>query len=187
MPGDDYAANDSLMGTLFLNSPIISSFPYREEFESNNGNWTPTGTASSWAWGTPAKTNMNRAANGNKCWATSLTANYNDGEYSALLSPCFDLSGMTQPVLSFSHIYMLENGFDFSWVEYSTDGGSTWTKLGVRSSQAPIGIIPPAIAGQAVLPNGMWPVTIFRRTQPICAFRILMSADGSVNYEGRGR
>ena len=55
-------------------------------------------------YGTPSKTVINKAANGTKAWVTSLTGNYKNNELSYLYSPCFDLSGLTQPVLSFSHI-----------------------------------------------------------------------------------
>jgi len=55
--------------------------------------------------GPPVKTIINKAANGTKCWVTSLTGNYNDNELSYLYSPCFDLSGLAHPILSFSHIF----------------------------------------------------------------------------------
>ena len=53
-----------------------------------------------------------------------------------MYSPCFNLSGLTQPVLSFSHIFQLEDGTpaDYNWVEYSTNGGITWSRLGTNGS-----------------------------------------------------
>ena len=38
----------------------------------------------------------------------------------------FDLSGATRPALSFQHQYALEAGYDFGYVEVSTNGGSAW-------------------------------------------------------------
>ena len=40
---------------------------------------------------------------------------------------------MAQPVLSFSHIFEVEDGTpaDYNWIEYSTNGGATWSRLGV--------------------------------------------------------
>ncbi len=37
-PTDTYRTNDTIT-TTFLTKPLITSFPYLEGFESNNGNW----------------------------------------------------------------------------------------------------------------------------------------------------
>ena len=100
------------MSISFQTTPVISSFPYLEGFESNNGYWYTGGINSSWQWGTPAKTIIDKAANGAKCWVTSLTGTYNDNELSYLYSPCFDLTGLSNPVLSFSHIFQTEDDCD---------------------------------------------------------------------------
>lgn len=48
------------------------------------GGWTPGGTASDWAWGTPAKPVITGVANGTKCWIVhcrghlSVTVNANN-------------------------------------------------------------------------------------------------------------
>ena len=87
-------------------------------------NWYSKGQNNSWQWGTPAKTIINKAANGTKAWVTSLTGNYKNNEISYLYSPCFNISGLTQPVLSFSHIFRIEDATpaDYNWVEYSVNG-----------------------------------------------------------------
>ncbi len=135
-PGDNYSSNDSILNYSFHTSPVISTFPYLEGFESGDGNWYQKGTNSSWEWGTPAKTIINKAANGNKAWVTSLTGSYRNNELSYLYSPCFDLHTLTQPVLSFSHIFDIEDdcNCDYTWVEYSADGGVTWNRLGTNGS-----------------------------------------------------
>ena len=46
----------------------ISFFPYTEGFETTNGGWTPGGTGSDWAWGTPTKPVITGAGSGTKCW-----------------------------------------------------------------------------------------------------------------------
>lgn len=133
-PTDSYSANDTTSVTLF-NSPIISSFPYLQNFEADNGLWYTDGKKSSWEYGTPASQKINRAASGSKAWKTSLVGNYNDLEQSYLYSPCFDITGMTTPTLSFSVALDLEDCgsgslCDAAYVEYSADG-NTWTKLGL--------------------------------------------------------
>ncbi len=133
-PGDSFNENDTI-STRIVNSPVISSFPYLEGFETGPGSWHTGGRNSSWEYGTPSSNKINVAANGAKAWKTRLAGHYNDNEYSFLYSPCFDVTGMTVPTLSFSMAHDLEDcGNDLcdgAWVEYSTDG-VTWTKLGAQ-------------------------------------------------------
>ncbi|HQW11898.1 MAG TPA: S8 family serine peptidase [Saprospiraceae bacterium] len=132
--GDTYQNNDTLKNYSFYNSPHIASYPYLESFEAGDGGWHAYGKYSSWAWGSPSKPTINRAANGSNIWSTNLTGTYNNNEASYLESPCFDLSSFTSAAnLSFSFANEIESGFDFAWVEYSEDG-NTWTKLGSSSS-----------------------------------------------------
>lgn len=132
-PADNYATNDSVSGFSVHNSPLISSYPYLQDFESNNGFFYAKGVNSSWQYGEPSKTIINKAASGAKLWTTNLDGNYNNAEASYLYSPCFDLHGLVQPVLSFSHLFLTELNYDFTWVEYTTDGIS-WKKLGAANN-----------------------------------------------------
>lgn len=50
----------------------------------------------------------------------------------------FDLSGVSKATLSFWTWYALENNWDYSYVEVSTDDGKTWTALNSQDS-VPIG------------------------------------------------
>ncbi|MGB4843410.1 MAG: S8 family serine peptidase [Ferruginibacter sp.] len=131
-PTDTYNDNDSILNYAFHTSPVINSFPYLEGFESGSGSWYAKGSNISWELGTPINTIISKAANGTQAWVTSLTGNYKTNELSYLYSPCFDLSGLTQPVLSFSHIFKIEDATpaDYNWVEYSDNGGVTWSRLG---------------------------------------------------------
>lgn len=185
MTGDSYRSNDTLAPVTLHTSPLISSFPYLEGFESSNGYWYAEGVNSSWAWGTPAKTIINKAANGTKCWVTSLNGNYNDQEQSYLYSPCFDLSGLNQPVLSFSHIFRMEDNCDcdYHWVEYSTDG-ITWTKLGSTGSGENWYDNSTRQAWQ--LSNTKWHVSSYDIPVKVAGvkFRIAMKSDMAANYEG---
>ena len=130
--GDSYAENDTASVSI-LNLPVISNFPYLENFELNNGSWFTQGTKNSWEYGTPASLKIKRAASGSKAWKTGLAGYYNDEELSYLYSPCFDISAMTNPTLSFSLAMDIEDCgatlCDAAWMEYSADG-ITWTKLG---------------------------------------------------------
>lgn len=132
--GDSFKANDTTEVQL-VNSNIISSFPYLENFELGDGGWYTEGKKSSWEYGTPASDKISGAASGSKAWKTSLTGSYNDMEYSYLYSPCFNITGMTNPTLSVSLALDLEDCgntlCDGAYVEYSADG-ITWTRLGAN-------------------------------------------------------
>lgn len=132
LSGDDYPVNDSINNRYVYSSPSIGSFPYLERFNTSNGNWfTDTLSYSSWRWGTPEKSVMNRSASEGKGWFTTLNSVYKQNENSYLYSPCFNLSTLTQPVLSFSHISQQEDNCncDFHTLEYSVDNGDTWQRL----------------------------------------------------------
>lgn len=183
---DNYPSNDSMTST-FHTTPLITSYPYLEGFESNNGNWYTVGINSSWQWGVPAKTIINKAANGTKIWTTSLNGTYNNNEFSYLYSPCFDLSGLTQPVLSFSHIFRTEDNCDcdFHWVEYSTDG-QNWSGLGSSGSGTNWYDNGTYNAWKASVTH--WQVSSYDipATSNTVRFRIVMYSDPGVNYEGVG-
>ena len=181
---DNYTVNDSILNYVVHNSPLIDTFPYLQSFESSDGNFYTKGTNTSWQWGKPNKVIVNKAANGIKAWVTNLTGNYNDNETSYLYSPCFNLNGLKKPVLSFSHILELEINYDFTWVEYSTDG-IIWQKLGASGSGTNWY---QADSNNWKLSNKKWHVASI--DLPIISgnirFRFVLSSDGGVNMEGIG-
>jgi hypothetical protein len=186
--GDTYKDNDSTLHNLFRTTPMITSYPYLEGFESNNGHWYTGGINSSWQWGPPGKTIINKAANGANAWVTSLNGGYNNNELSYLYSPCFNLTSLTQPVLSFSHIFRLEDDCpcDFHWIEYTTDD-ITWTKLGASGSGTNWYDNAGTQAWQAS--QTTWHVASYDLPTigaPKVRFRIVMNSDIGVTYEGIG-
>lgn len=133
LASDTYKDNDSLLNYKVKNQPVISTFPYLENFENGQGNWYAEGHNSTWQFGTPSSIKINKAASGSKAWKTSLQGSYNDDELSYLYSPCFNIAGLTTPWLSLSVAMDLEqcsdSPCDKAWIEYSSDG-LTWNKLG---------------------------------------------------------
>ncbi|HRN78630.1 MAG TPA: PKD domain-containing protein, partial [Ferruginibacter sp.] len=117
---------------------FISTFPYLQDFEADNGGWQSGGNASSWTWGTPNKSIITGAGGGSRSWITGgLTSNaYNDGEDSWLRSPCFNFTTLSNPQISFKVFWETERNFDGAILEYSTNGGSSWTALGSDQSNA---------------------------------------------------
>ncbi len=114
----------------------ISSFPYSENFEADNGNWASGGAASSWQWGIISKPVITAAGSGQRAWTTGRITggSYNDGEDSWLRSPCFNFSGLVNPMISFKIFWETERQFDGASIEYSTNGGTTWSLLGSQNS-----------------------------------------------------
>jgi Subtilisin-like serine proteases len=132
--GDSYKKNDSIMNYSFINQPLITIFPYKQDFENGEAGWFSDGLNNSWQFGTPASSKVTGAASGTNAWKTNLTGTYNSEEQSHLYTPCFDINGMLNPTLRFKKIIDVENCgemilCDAAYVEYSFDG-SNWMKLG---------------------------------------------------------
>ena len=132
--GDNIPGNNAQQLN-FINQPIVSTFPYYEDFESGANGFVAEGLNNTWEWGKPASLRINSAASGEYAWKTRLIGDYNNSEKSYLYSPCFDISTLTAPMLSFSLAFAIEDCRDFNticdagWMEYSLDG-SGWQKLG---------------------------------------------------------
>jgi hypothetical protein len=186
-PPDNYHYNDSSRDYFVQTTPLITEYPYLEGFENNNGYWYTQGLNDSWQWGKPQKTIIHKAANGSNAWVTNLTGNYNDNQYAYLYSPCFDLSTLTQPVLSFSHIFKMEDDCDcdFHWVEYSTDD-SVWNILG--STGAGVNWYDKTVPLAWQISDPKWHVSSFDIPvkAPKVRFRIAMYADPGTDDEGVG-
>jgi hypothetical protein len=184
--------NDTVSSSVAI---TIGSFPWLENFESSNGGFRVTGTNTSWAWGAPNSGNaiLKSAPSGTKIWATNLNGAYNVSESSAITSPCYNLSAAFDatnlPALSFSLALQTEVGYDFAWVEYSTDG-STWTKLGVVNGASSTNWYNRALNQTWEGELNPWRVTSY--VIPAAAisnttqFRIVFTSDNSVQAEGIG-
>ncbi len=126
------------MGTA---SGPIATFPYFQDFENGAGDWFSDGKNDSWELTTPANTIIDRACEGDMSWVTNANGNYDEGSKGYLYSPCFDLSTMTNPVLSLAMIYQIEDSndgygatyYDYLQAQYSTDGRN-WTNLGTNGA-----------------------------------------------------
>jgi hypothetical protein len=133
-PGDNIPGNNALQKQI-INQPVISTFPYYQDFETGPSGFVAGGINNSWEFGTPASLRITGAASGTKAWKTRLIGDYNNNEKSYLYSPCFDISTLSNPMLSFSLAYSFEDCRRFNvicdagWMEYSFDGLS-WQKLG---------------------------------------------------------
>ena len=114
---------------------VISTFPYKEDFEAGTANWISSGINNDWAWGRPSKAVITGAGAGTKCWITGglTTSFYNYGQRSWVESPCFDFSTLNRPFVSFLIFWDTERTYDGGNLQYSLDLGVTWKTVGSRS------------------------------------------------------
>jgi gliding motility-associated-like protein len=109
----------------------INSFPYNEGFETSPA-WTNGGTNDDWEWGTPSHPTISSAGGGSKSWCVGgLTgSSYSGSAQSYLMSPCFDFTSLNYPWISFKIFWETEFKFDGLVLQYSLNGGTTWTNVG---------------------------------------------------------
>lgn len=187
---DTYSTNDSLINFRIQNQPVITDFPYLQTFEDNDGFFYTDGINSSWQYGRPGKTNIRYAASGSRVWVTDTVNNYANNQHSFLYSPCFDISSMTNPHLSMSLIFDLENVrkednsiFDYLSLEYSNDG-NTWYTLGSQDEGYNwYNNSHNVFAGNA---QRYWQVATIPvpRTGTVFSFRLRFIADRNTSYNG---
>lgn len=187
-PTDTYRLNDSINGMSIKNQPVISTFPYIENFENGMGHFYSSGRNSSWAYGTPASSKISHAASGQFAWKTNLNGSYNGGEFSYLYSPCFNIANMANPMLSFSIATDIEESnntvYDLAYVEYTHDG-KNWSRLGDTTSGT--NWYNNSMANAWAKRNQTyWQVASIPlpTTTDIVSFRIVLSTDQGAEFEG---
>jgi hypothetical protein len=125
-------SNDTTSNYFFQNIPNVTSYPYSQSFETNNGGWIPGGTFSSWILGTPNKSVIKGAGSGTKAYATGGLGNesYNVNEKSWVLGPCMDFSSLQKPMFEMKAWWASEFSEDGAILQASIDGGASWTTVG---------------------------------------------------------
>ncbi|MEI7594454.1 MAG: T9SS type A sorting domain-containing protein [Bacteroidota bacterium] len=126
--GEGYRFNDTTTSTV-VSAPVISTFPYNQDFENSNGYWTAGGTSSSWERGVLNDTIM--VDPGNIAWATKLVGDHNGGENSYVESPCFDFSNLQTPYIKLDVWYQTTQ-MGAASLQSSIDGGATWVTIGAN-------------------------------------------------------
>lgn len=127
---DQDDSNDSLRISV-MNFQNFSTYPQIMDFETNSGDWSPSGINSSWEWGTPTDSVINHASSGVNVWKTNLDGRSNEAENSFLTGPCFDLTSLQNPYVKFNVWY--ENQGLGTMFEISTEGSTIWSNLGASS------------------------------------------------------
>ena len=91
-----------------------------DNFENGVNGWTTGGAGNAWAQTTAQSHSPTHS------WTDSPAGSYADNVDSWLQSPVINLTGKTDVGVSGFFKYALEAGFDYAYLEYSTDGGTTY-------------------------------------------------------------
>jgi hypothetical protein len=100
----------------FSLSPFCDVFS--DDVESGNLGWT-----AQTPWGIVTESSHSPTHS----WTDSPGGNYQNYANTSITSPVFDLTDYSGIKLDFWQTYATESGYDYCYVEYSTNGGSTWT------------------------------------------------------------
>ena len=132
---DDLPTNNKIIHSFFGNTSGITGQVNSFENETNNLlTYNSTDEDLVWERGVPTGNLLNTASSGSNVYATNLDGNYSDKKQGFLITSCYDLSLIENPVLKFNMAYDIEINFDVLYVEYSLDSGENWTLLGTKNS-----------------------------------------------------
>jgi len=101
-------------------STAALGYAFYDDVESGNQGWT---AQSPWA------ITDEEAHSPSHSWTDSPGGNYGNNMNVAITSQVLDLSAHDLVALGYWHTYNTESGYDYCYVEYSTNGGSTWTTV----------------------------------------------------------
>jgi len=130
--GSENGCFDTINKDLIL-KPIIPVFesPYAEDFTAGRSNWYSYAVNSeglnSWKFGRPLGETFNTEA-GTKAWYTDVQ-NILNGEQSYVVSPCYDFSGSSRPVIRMD-IWRAFASIDGAVLQYTLDNGENWFEVG---------------------------------------------------------
>jgi hypothetical protein len=93
------------------------------------------GNAGTWERGDayspgPGRSLTTTVTGGSKVYGTNLDGIHGDRTKFYLMSQCYDLSTLKDTFVKFDMAFDIEQDFDVLYMEYSTNGGSSWSALG---------------------------------------------------------
>ncbi len=97
---------------------------YQNDVEAGAAGWTTAGINNT--WGITNTTAHSPVSS----WADSPSGSYLNNSDARLISPVLDLSNFRETQVRFWTRYALEAGYDYVYLEYSTDGGTNWVTEG---------------------------------------------------------
>ena len=202
---DTFTTNNSSSTTFSINSSSTTPTTVNT-FESASDNLvtetiggdSPFGM---WLRGAPQKSLLSTVGSGTSAYATGLSGNHSNKSTGYLYTKCYDLSLITNPVLSFKMAFDIEKDWDYMVLEYTTDQGKNWSILGTKTdpnwynSSSKLNGLPGKQwtgEGENASPLGGTNATLHNYTYDLAAFtseknvifRFKFLADDQVNEEG---
>lgn len=186
LAGDTALWNDTLckqsVGMQILAVPYFDDFEGPQVFAAEN-TYTP-----SWELGTPLAPLITNAFSGTNAWEVNLNGPYQNNSNEILYSPYFDFSTATDVELRFQQWYNCDNYSDGGRIDYSTDGGNTWTVLGTQFDTNGVSWYNQAYLGSSTLPGwsgtggsyfqSRYDLSMFDNYPTPVQFRFVFAADG---------
>ncbi|MBX3101674.1 MAG: gliding motility-associated C-terminal domain-containing protein [Bacteroidetes bacterium] len=128
-------ANNTL--THIRTSVPITTFPYVQNFDANNGGFAPRPVNPDfmWLWGPLPSTYTVDGPDGQGSSWRLYTPGGSSAVQPTIETPHFNLSGLQNPVIAFDIKMDINSsgGWNGVYVEYSTNGGTNWTLLGATA------------------------------------------------------
>jgi hypothetical protein len=127
--------------SFFVNVNDLGTENVINTFESTVDNlvaYDGSGSVSTWERGDAYDPNFGRTltstvTGGSKVYGTNLDGIHGDQSKFYLVSQCYDLSALENTFVKFDLAFDIEQDWDILYMEYSTDGGSSWSVLGTAA------------------------------------------------------
>lgn len=192
--GDTFSDNNTISAEFLVNNS--STGKYVNTFgDVNSDEWiveTFGNSTELWQKGTPTSTKFKDLSQ--NAYITNPSGNYTDETTSYLISPCYDLSKMEDPVLKFKMAFDIEENWDVLYMEYTTDNGITWNILGSKSdpnwynsnyinADRPITVGKQWTGTQTTLKEYSYDLSALNNVKNII-FRFVFATDQATNGEG---
>lgn len=136
MPGDINTTNDAASVSISVDFPKITTYPFLEDFNTNDGFWIsggenpPDNNGRKFVWGDLPY--LDGPEGNGKSWYVEVTS-YGKYDWFTAESPVFDFSQLSNPVLYADIKYQFYNYYYSQMnIEYSINGG-TWKQLGTSA------------------------------------------------------
>jgi hypothetical protein len=132
-PNDAYADNNEGDAPLYVNTDgalgVVNTF---ESAATALLTYTDGLTSSQWQRGIRVGSAL--ATGTNNVYTTNFTGNYPNSTKAYLISGCYNLTQISNPVIRFKMAFDIEQDWDVVYVEYSTNSGQTWSVLGSQGA-----------------------------------------------------
>jgi hypothetical protein len=107
---------------------LVPGVSYLDEDMETDPGWTHGGTEDEWELGAPTS-GPGSAHGGTNVYAIDLDGEYNVSSDQWLNIGDIDLTTAIAPTLTYWDWYEIESGWDYMYLEISTDGGGSWSDL----------------------------------------------------------